>query len=385
MERYAHIVGWGLAVPERVLTNADLARMVDTNDEWIYTRTGIRERRIAGPKETTVSLSTQAARAALDSANIDPETVDLIIVATSTPNHIMPATACLVQDALGAVNAGGFDLSAACTGFIYALNMGAAAIQSGAHNTVVVIGAETMSRIVNWNDRGTCILFGDGAGAVVLRASEHPGGVLCTVTRADGSGGDSLVVPAGGSAAPASFETVRDHKHTIHMDGKAVYRFATRVVVAVIREAVQKAGLTLDDIALFVPHQANRRIIESAGQTLGVPEDRLFMNIDRMGNTSAASIPIALAEAAQQGRLRPNDHVVVVGFGSGLTWGASVIKWDATPPPPLTRSQQLQRQAAYQWARVRSLGRRLQRQIEGRLFGSQSPESGAKPPKKSGG
>jgi 3-oxoacyl-[acyl-carrier-protein] synthase-3 len=372
VSRYAHVTGWGMAVPDKVVTNDDLARLVETSDEWITTRTGIRERRVAGPKDTTASLAVQAARRALEVANIEPDEVDLIVVATSTPEYIMPATACLVQDALGATQAGAFDLSAACTGFIYALSLGAQSIRSGASNTVLVIGSETMSRVVNWRDRGTCILFGDGAGAFLLQARETPGGVLHSLLRSDGSGGESLIIPAGGSKIPSSFTSVRDNLHTIQMDGKEVYRFATRVMASAVRDVTQRAGLALEDVRLIVPHQANRRIIDSSAKTLGLPEDRFVINVDRYGNTSAASIPIAVCEAVTQGRLRPDDHLVLVGFGAGLTWGAVLVQWEATVPPEVSRWTQLRRQAAYSLARVRSAGRRSLRALEGVLFGAPS-------------
>jgi 3-oxoacyl-[acyl-carrier-protein] synthase-3 len=298
--------------------------------------------------------------------------VDLIVVATSTPEYIMPATACLVQDALGATQAGAFDLSAACTGFIYALSLGAQSIRSGASNTVLVIGSETMSRVVNWRDRGTCILFGDGAGAFLLQARDTPGGVLHSLLRSDGSGGESLIIPAGGSKIPSSFTSVRDNLHTIQMDGKEVYRFATRVMASAVRDVTQRAGLALEDVRLIVPHQANRRIIDSSAKTLGLPEDRFVINVDRYGNTSAASIPIAVCEAVTQGRLRPDDHLVLVGFGAGLTWGAVLVQWEATVPPEVSRWTQLRRQAAYSLARVRSAGRRSLRALEGVLFGAPS-------------
>jgi 3-oxoacyl-[acyl-carrier-protein] synthase-3 len=379
MQRYAHITGWGMAVPERVLTNDDIARMVDTNDHWIVTRTGIRERRVAGPRETTASLAIEAAQAALEVADLSPDQLDLIIVATSTPEHIFPATACLVQDALGAIRCGAFDLSAACSGFIYALGMGAQAIRAGALDNVLVIGAETLSRVVNWNDRGTCILFGDGAGAFVLQGSDQPGGVLSILMRSDGSGGSSLEIPAGGSRLPTSFETVRDNLHYIHMDGKEVYRFATRVMASATREVVQCAGLALDDVHLIIPHQANRRIIESAARSLNVPEEKFIVNVDRYGNTSTASIPIAMCEAVAQGRVRPNDHVVFVGFGAGLTWGAAAVQWGVTIQPEVSTWHRLRRRALYGVAKVRSSLRRGVRRVEGVLYGSQSPE-GQEPP-----
>jgi 3-oxoacyl-[acyl-carrier-protein] synthase-3 len=372
MERYAHITGWGMAVPERVVTNDELAKTVDTSDEWIASRTGIRQRYVADGRETTASLALEAARAALEVADLSPRQLDLIIVATSTPEHIMPATACLVQDALGAINAGAFDLSAACSGFIYALGLAANGIRCGAHKNVLVIGSETLSRIVNWKDRSTCILFGDGAGAFVLQASSVPGGVLSSLMRSDGSGGNSLIVPAGGSRMPATAESVRTNQHFIQMDGKEVYRFATRVMASAAREVVQCAGLTLDDIALVVPHQANRRIIESAARSLNLPEDRFVVNLDRYGNTSTASIPIALCEAVAAGRVRPNDHLVLVGFGAGLTWGAAVVQWNVTAKPEVSPWHRIGRQAGYGLSRVRSAVRRGLRRVEGVVYGKQS-------------
>jgi 3-oxoacyl-[acyl-carrier-protein] synthase III len=376
MERYAHITGWGMAVPERVLTNEELARMVDTNDGWIVTRTGIRERRIAGHRDTTASLALEAAQAALEVADLSPDKIDLIIVATSTPDHIFPATACLVQDALGATNAGAFDLSAACSGFIYAVTVGSQAIRSGAMQNILVIGSETMSRIVNWKDRSTCILFGDGAGAFVLQGSDLPGGVLSCLMRSDGSGGDSLTIPAGGSRMPTSYDTVREKLHFLQMNGKEVYRFATKVMVSAAREVVEDAGLTMGDIDLVVPHQANRRIVESAARSLNLPEDKFMVNVDRYGNTSAASIPIAVCEAVAEGRVSPNDHLLLIGFGAGLTWGATLVKWGVTIKPEISAWHHFGRQMVYGLAKIRSALRRGVRQVEGVLYGSASPENG---------
>ncbi|MEW5957258.1 MAG: beta-ketoacyl-ACP synthase III, partial [Chloroflexota bacterium] len=289
---YAHIVGWGKYVPPRVVTNHDLARIMDTSDEWIQSRTGIVERRFAGADETTATMSITAAKLALDRARITPSAVDMIIVATLTPDHACPATACLVQDALGATNAGAYDLSAACAGFIYGLSMGTAMIQSGAARVVLVIGAETLSRILDVEDRGTYPLFGDGAGAVVLKADEMPGGVLSTVLGADGSGGEHLILPAGGCKLPASHQTIDQRLHYLKMNGREVYRFATRVMGKAARQACDKAGIEMEQISLFVPHQANIRIIESASKQLKISDDKVFTNLDRYGNTSAASIPI---------------------------------------------------------------------------------------------
>jgi len=303
MARYAHITGWGMSVPPQILTNEDLAKMVDTSDEWILTRTGIRERHIAGPKESTATLAADAAIKALVVAGVPARHIDLIIVATSLPEYYFPSTACIVQDQLGASDAAAFDLLAACSGFVYALNVASQMIISGAYDKALVIGSETLSRLIDWNDRSTCVLFGDGAGAVVLQASDKPGGLLSFSLHSDGSGGDLLIVPAGGSRMPASLETVEDNKHSIIMDGRGVYRFATRVMASSVREVVEKAGLSLEDIRLIVPHQANRRIIESAAKDLGMSMDRFVVNVDRFGNTSSASIPIALCEAISEGRV----------------------------------------------------------------------------------
>jgi len=373
--RSAHIIGWGKYVPAKVVTNDDLVRSVETSDEWIVSRTGIRERHIAAsPKETTATMSIAAAKAALEVAGITSGEIDLVIVATVTPDYSLPATACLVQDALGAENAGAFDLSAGCSGFVYGLAMGAQAIASGAQNCVLVIGAETLSRIVNWHDRETCILFGDGAGAVVLRGSGEPGGVLSTLIRSDGSGGELLIVPAGGSRQPATLDTVAMGLHYVRMNGKEVYRFATRVMDKAARQVVADAGLTLDDIDLYIPHQANLRIIQAAARSLGLPMDKFFINLDKYGNTSSASIPVALCEAAAAERIRPGDHVVMVGFGAGLTWAAAVVQW-GVPRPPVPAWRRTLDGLRYVAAGIRSQGRRLQRRVAAWLFGSPIPKT----------
>ena len=370
--RYAHICGWGTAVPNNILTNAELSKMVDTTDEWIMNRTGIKQRYIANDKETTASLGVKAAKSALDTANISPNDLDLIIVATSTPEHHFPSTASLIQDKLGARKAGAFDMGAACTGFVYALTVAGQIIQSGSMNTVLIIGSETLSKIVNWEDRSTCVLFGDGAGAFVLQGSKVPGGILTSVLRSDGSGGDLLIVPAGGSAMPACYDSLRDNLHTITMNGREVFRFATRVMADACREVVSEAGLTMDDIDFIVPHQANVRIIEAAARNLGLPLDMFIMNMDRYGNTSAASIPLALCEAVSDNRIKPSNNLIFVAFGGGLTWGATLVTWDVTK----TTSQnqvwhKLRRQALYRVARIRSAIRRGTRTIEGALWGEE--------------
>ncbi len=333
MAACARITGWGKALPQRVLTNHDLERMVDTSDEWIRTRTGIAERRIAGPAESTLTLAVQAAREAVATAGIPPAAIDLIIVCTFSPEFGgMPSTASLVQDALGASRAGAFDLNAACSGFVYGLAMAQATIVAGAHDVVLVIGAETMSRLIDWSDRSTCVLFGDGAGAVVVERGPAGTGVLSCVLGSDGSGGELLCIPAGGSRQPASPETVQAARHFIRMNGKEVYRFAVTTLPRAARAALDRVGLTVADVDLFVPHQANIRIIQSAADALGIPMARVFTNVDRYGNTSAASIPIALCEAVEEGRLEPGDTVLLAGFGGGLSWGAAVVEWTATDP-----------------------------------------------------
>jgi 3-oxoacyl-[acyl-carrier-protein] synthase-3 len=369
MSPYAHITGWGMSVPEHVLTNGEIAKMVDTSDEWIYSRTGIRTRHIATADDTTASLATNATLRALKVANLKPADVELIIVSTSSPEHIFPATACLVQDRIGATNAGAFDLSAACTGFIIGLNMATQAIRSGAIKNAVVIGAETLSRLVDWKDRGTCILFGDGAGAFVLQAGAEPAGVLSAVMRSDGSGGDLLSVPAGGSRLPASPATVSNGQHYIQMNGREVYRFATRVMVQATREAVESAGLEIDQIDLVIPHQANQRIIEAAMRGLDVSLEKCVINIDHYGNTSTASIPIATCEIIEQGRLKAGDKIVFVAFGAGLTWGAAVVQWSG----PMLPSRHVYPASYRVWVRIRSSLLRLLRRIEGFIWGRYDP------------
>lgn len=375
MNQYAHVTGWGMAVPEKIVTNHDLAARMDTSDEWIVSRTGIRERRIVEGEESTATLATRAAMRAIDRTDLRPRDIDLVIVATATPEHLFPATACLVQDAIGATKAGAFDLSAACTGFIFALNMAAQAIRTGAIENALVIGSETLSQIVDWEDRSTSVLFGDGAGAFVLQAGEEPGGVLSAVMRSDGSGGNLLCVPAGGSRQPTTHETIDRKLHTIHMNGREVFRFATRVMASATREAVSKAGFKVGDIQLLIPHQANKRIIESAARSLRLPMDRIMMNIDLYGNTSSASIPIAVCEAIDSGRLKPDDNVVMVAFGAGLTWGALAMRWIAPERRiPPTRRRMVRLSATL--ASVRSIVRRVWRRIEGLIWRTHSRGEG---------
>lgn len=364
MTIYPHIVGWGKYVPDCIVTNDDIAKLMDTSDEWIKSRTGISERRHAAAHETTASMAIAAAQLALDRARIVPSAVDLIIVATLSPEHIFPATASLVQDAIGATHAGAFDLSAACSGFIYGIAMGSSAIQSGAARIVLVIGSETLSRMLDNQDRSTYPLFGDGAGAVVLQAHETPGGILTTVLGSDGSGAEYLGIPAGGSKLPASHQTVDNRLHYIQMNGREVYRFATKVMGRVAKQACERAGLDLKDIDLLIPHQANIRIIESARKYLNVTEDKVFTNLHKYGNTSAASIPIALCEAIEAGRIKNKDKLVMIGFGGGLTWGATVIEWGLPMPlKPRRWWYRVMRWLVYRWAKIRSASIRLQRRL----------------------
>jgi 3-oxoacyl-[acyl-carrier-protein] synthase-3 len=319
----ARIAGIGKALPEHVLTNADLEKMVDTSGQWILERTGISERRIASETESASTLGTRAAAEALRSSGIDAAGIDLVICATATPDNMFPATASLIQDAIGAKNAGAFDVNAACVGFLYAYATGAQYINSGLYKRVLVIGSEVFSRIVNWKDRGTCVLFGDGAGAVVLEASER-GGPASVVLKSDGSLGNILYAK-GPCGSPAS--AVEAESFCVVMDGREVFRIAVKAMEDAARQAVKEAGLCLDDIAYVVPHQANARIIATVAKRLGLPDERVITNVAKYGNTSAASIPLALCEASEEGRLKPGDNLLLVAFGGGLVWGATVIEW----------------------------------------------------------
>ncbi|MCK8823953.1 beta-ketoacyl-ACP synthase III [Fuchsiella alkaliacetigena] len=324
--RRAGITGVASYVPEKILTNQDLEKMVDTDDEWIKSRTGIEERRIAAEDTATSDLAYRAAEAALEEADLAAEELDLIIVATVTPDMVFPATACLVQDRLGAEKAAAFDLQAGCSGFVYALATATQFVKAGAYDNVLVIGAETLSKITNWEDRNTCILFGDGAGAAVVQVVES-GGILANVLGADGSGGELLKVPAGGSRQPTTIETVQNELHYMQMEGNQVFKFAVRIMGKSALKSIEKAGLQREDIDFFIPHQANTRIINAAAKRLKLSEEQVFVNLDKYGNTSAASIPIALAEAVEAGRINKGDNIVLVGFGAGLTWAASTIEW----------------------------------------------------------
>jgi len=325
--RAVGITGLGSYVPEKILTNSDLEKIVDTSDEWIVDRTGIRERRIAAPEQATSDLAYEAAKQALDDAGIAPEELDLIIVATATPDMFFPSVACIIQDKLNATKAAAFDLSAGCSGFAYGLVVGSQFVKSGLYNKVLIVGAEALSKILDWNDRNTCILFGDGAGAAVLEPVASGYGILGVELGADGGGGQFLNIPAGGSRIPTTTETIQDRMHYIHMHGNEVFKFAIKVMGEAAVKALENAGLTSQDVDCLIPHQANIRIIQSAAKRLKLPMDKVVVNVDKYGNTSAASIPIALKEAVDSGRVKKDDVVVLVGFGAGLTWASCVLKW----------------------------------------------------------
>lgn len=325
--RSVGIIGTGKYVPERVLTNSDMEKMVETSDEWIVSRTGIKERRIAAEHEATSDLAFHAAEQALKAAGITAEQLDLIVVTTVTPDTTFPSTACLVQERLGAKRAAAFDLSAACSGFVYGLANASNFIAMGIYKYALVIGAECLSRITDYTDRNTCILFGDGAGAAVLGPVPEGRGFKSFVLGADGGGGELLKLEAGGSRMPASSETVQNKRHYIYMNGREVFKFAVRIMGSAAEEALAKAGKTKEDIDLLVPHQANTRIIHAAIERLNLSEEKCMINLPRYANTSAASIPLALAEAVEEGRVREGDTILLVGFGGGLTWSASVIEW----------------------------------------------------------
>lgn len=327
MTRAVGILGMGHYVPEKILTNFDLEKMVETSDQWITERTGIKQRHIAAPEEATSDLCYNAAIIALKDAGVAPEELDLVIVATASPDHVFPSTACLVQDRIGAKNAAAFDLAAGCSGFVYSLGVASQMIATGLYKHALIIGAETLSRIMNWTDRNTCVLFGDGAGAAVLGPVEEGYGVLGIDMGADGSGGKYLIQPAGGSRNPASPETVEANDHTIHMNGPEVFKFAIQIMGKTAKRALAKANMKAEDLDMLFPHQANLRIISSAAKRLKMPMEKVWVNVDKYANTSAASIPIALCEAQAAGALKKGDNILLDGFGAGLTWASIVLKW----------------------------------------------------------
>ena len=324
---HAAITGMGVSIPEKVVTNQDFEKFLDTSDEWITQRTGIKERRAVCAGQTTATLGTEAAVRALEDAGIQPDQLDLIICATVTPEMLFPATACFVQDALGATDVPAFDISAACSGFIYGVSIANKFIQSGTYKRVLVVATDTLTRFADYSDRGSCILFGDGAGAVVLEPSTRPDkGIIYDVLHADGSGWDYIHVPAGGSRKPTSHETVDEHGHYISMRGRDVYKFAVEKMQWLLGDCMEHCGLSTDDIDMVVPHQVNVRIIRSATGKFNFPMEKVYMNIDRYGNTSGASIPLAFEEARSAGRIGPGSTVLLVAFGAGLTWAGAVVR-----------------------------------------------------------
>ena len=325
--RTVSIIGTGSYVPEKILTNEDLSRIVDTSDEWITTRTGIKERRVAASDEYTSDMASKAALSAIEQAGISAQEIDLILVATATPDMMFPSTACLVQTKIGASKAACLDVAAACAGFLFAIEIAQQFITTHTYETVLVIGAEKLTSITNWTDRNTCVLFGDGAGAAILRHRGGAHGVISTHMGSDGEFADILFMPGGGCRTPITAENADKHLQTIHMSGKDVYKQAVTAMLSASQTALAKAGLTIDDIACVIPHQANVRIIEAIADRLKIPLDRFFVNLDRYGNTSAAAVAIALDEANRSGRIKKGDYVLMVVFGGGLTWASTVVEW----------------------------------------------------------
>ncbi|CAN5133209.1 ketoacyl-ACP synthase III [soil metagenome] len=363
------ITGWGMYAPERVLTNADLERVVDTSDEWIRSRTGIRERRIAAANETTATLSAIAGKRAIAVAGLQPDDIDVILVATLTPDYWMPSTGALVKEAIGNTTAAAMDVMAACSGFVYAYTSADAYLRAGTFRHALVIGAETLSRFLDFSDRNTCILFGDGAGAVVLSASDEEGGGMRGLElTTDPDGAYMIWLPSGGARSPASGQTLARGEHFVRMEGKEKYRYATKTMASSALKAIERAGWQPDEIDLFIPHQANVRIIESVAKGLGLPMEKMFVNVDRYGNTSAASVGIALSEAVDTGRIKVGDKVVLVAFGAGLTSGAIALEWTADPANG-ARSAAVEPVASVRepqdWSSVDPIPDRLRQVLEG--------------------
>jgi len=368
--RSVRITGWGHYAPERVLTNADLEKLVDTSDDWIRSRTGIRERRAAAPHETTATLAAIAGKRAIAVAGLDPQEIDLILVGTLTPDYWMPSTAALVKEAIGNTRAAAFDVMAACSGFVFAYATADAFIRSGMYRHVLVIGAELLTRFLDFSDRNTCILFGDGAGAVVVSASDEEGGGLAGMEMTtDPDGAYMIWLPSGGSKSPPSDETVRRGEHYVRMEGKETYRYATKTLATSALTAISRAGWDPSEVDLFIPHQANIRIIESVAKGLDLPMDKMFVNVDRYGNTSAASVGIALAEAVDFGRVKVGDKIVFVAFGAGFTSGAAAVEWTADPANG-RRAESVEPVASVRapvdWDSVDTMPARLTAVLEGR-------------------
>ncbi len=361
--RYAQIVGWGMHVPSRVLTNDRFVEMgLDTSDEWIATRTGIEQRRLVAQGEATSDLAVKAALQALQTADTPAGDVDMIIVATCTPDHVMPSTASLVQDRIGAINAGAMDLNAACSGFVYALAMGAGQIEAKRAKHVLVIGADELSMHLDWKDRATCVLFGDGAGAVLLRASKEPG-ILSSTMGSDGSGAGLLMIPGGGSRLAANGHAPTSGDRYLRMNGPQIFRWATQMMAKAAASVITNSGMTPEQVDLFIPHQANMRIIEATTRRLGLPLEKVFTNVRDYGNTSAASIPIALCEAIADGRVKPGQNIILASFGAGLSWAAVAMRWGQAVPRQLPPWSPLRHQLETRVAAVRSAIRRQERKV----------------------
>lgn len=362
--QHAQIVGWGMHVPSRVVANDSFVKIgLDTSHEWIASRTGIEQRRLVGQDEATSDMAVKAARRALQVAGAHAGDIDLIVVATCTPDHVMPSTASLVQIRLGATNAGALDLNAACSGFVYALDMAAGQIEAGRAKQVLVIGADELSIYLNWRDRSTCVLFGDGAGAVLLRASDEPG-VLSSVTGSDGSGADLLMIPGGGSRIRSNGNGRKSRgDHYLRMNGPQIFRWATRMMAKAAEKAISESGLKPDQVDLFIPHQANQRIIESTARRLDIPMQKVFSNVGRYGNTSAASIPIALCEAISAGRVKPGDNIVLSSFGAGLSWAALALKWGVPVAVHVSPLSPVRQGIETRMAAMRSALRRQERRV----------------------
>lgn len=361
--RYAQIVGWGMHVPSRILANDRFVEMgLDTSNEWIATRTGIEQRRLAAQDEATSDLAVNAALQAIRTAHTPAGDVDMIIVATCTPDYVMPSTASLVQDRIGAINAGAVDLNAACSGFVYALAMGAGQIEAKRAKNVLVVGADELSVHLNWKDRTTCVLFGDGAGAVLLRASKEPG-ILSSTMGSDGSGAGLLMIPGGNSRIAANGHTPASADRYLRMNGPQVFRWATQMMAKAAEKVIADSGMTREQVDLFIPHQANLRIIEAATKRLGIPPKKVFTNVRHYGNTSAASIPIALCEAIAGGRVKPGQNIILASFGAGLSWAAVAMRWGQAVPRQLPPWSPLRHQLGTRVAAVRSVIRRQERKV----------------------
>ena len=323
----AKIVATARSVPQNIMTNHDLEKIVDTSDDWIRSRTGINQRHVVGENEASSDMSTKIAKTLLKKSQLSPTEIDVIIVGTVTPDHFTPSTAAIIQNNINAKNAWGFDLSAACSGFIYGLETGSALINSGKYNNVMVIGVDTMTSILDYQDRDTCVIFGDGGGGVILQPTEH-NGIIDSLLHMDGSGGEYLIIPGGGSKIPASLESIENRDHFIKQDGKIVFKHAVRGMADVSAKILSKNNLTGNDISLFIPHQANKRIIDAAAEKCGISKEKVLINIDKYGNTTAGTIPIALSEAVDDGKIKNGDYVLLSSFGAGFTWGSILLKWE---------------------------------------------------------